>query len=328
MLADHEGQHGGEDVKGDEAGAVGRVGHQADDNLFRAPTLHEHHLVEDGVGAVAPAAIELAVVPGNVAAPHHLERLVVEAAEVAPDVEQGRRDGRQRDEEIGAKIYTEAVNQAHDAAQAHGLLHVQVQPVQSPLAHHVPQGAVVALKDGVVVAVERLLAKGASGGAAEHAQDLDAGGLEGGDLAPESVEARVGGDMVVEGDDLGRVGLLVDVKSGEVEVGETDGWAALDQGEDADGLAVERTVSMVMRLIVDDDAGEARRWNRCHPFRRRGRGRGRGGWDGQRQDEALDDKPRIDKKQCLIHENQSPFLYQRDEKGRQVVPHSVCRGGA
>lgn len=73
--------------------------------------------------------------------------------------------------------------------------------------------------------------------------------------------------MVVEGNNLGRIGFLVDMKGGEVEMSEANGWAALDQGEYADGLAVEGTVSVVVRLIVDYDAREARRRNGCHPFR-------------------------------------------------------------
>lgn len=70
--------------------------------------------------------------------------------------------------------------------------------------------------------------------------------------------------MVIQGDDLRRVGFLVDVEGGEVEVGEPNGGAALDQGEDADGLAAEGSISVVVGLVVDYDAGEARRRDSSH----------------------------------------------------------------
>lgn len=136
--------------------------------------------------------------------------------------------------------------------------------------------------------------------------------------------------MVVERDDLRAVGFLVDVEGGEVEVGEADGRAALDQGQDADGLPVAVAVFVVVCLVVDNDAGETVRRDRGHRVRigsgcgRRGQrcGRRRSAAAAASAHKAFQDKTRVEEEQSLINEQQPPFLDPRDEVAQQLALHA------
>ncbi len=105
---------------------------------------------------------------------------------------------------------------------------------------HIPQGHIVDFERDLG-AVEPLEA--ALGGAAEHAEDLDANGLHEGDFFPQGVEfCRVGG-VIVEVDEAGGI---VEVDSGDDEVGdgdEVDGFG--EEGEQGDEI-----VSVVVGLVV------------------------------------------------------------------------------
>ena len=95
-----------------------------------------------------------------------------------------RRDGGQGDEEGGAEVRLEAVDEADDAGQGHGFLDVEVQAVEAVPPDQVAQGEVVGFEGGVA-AVEPVEA--ALGGAAEHAEDFDANVLHEGDFFPQRV---------------------------------------------------------------------------------------------------------------------------------------------
>lgn len=223
----------------DEPAAVSRVRDEADDELLGRPPFLQHHVVHEGVGKYAPAAVELGIVPGNVAAAHDLERLVVEAAEVLGVVEQGHGDGGKGDGEGRPKVGAQPVDEAHRARKAHVLFNIEVEAVEAAGANHVAEREVVALEAGLV-AVEALVAT--LGRAAEHAHHLDARGLQDAQLRPEGLVARVRGDMVVEGEG-GRV--VVDVDGGEDDVRDRDAGLR-EQREDGDGLVL----GVVQGLVV------------------------------------------------------------------------------
>lgn len=281
-LAQH-GERLAQAVPLDPAAAVGRVGDEADDELVRRPAPAQHHVVHEGRGEVAPAAVELGVVPGDVAAAQDLERLVVEAGEVGGRVEQAGGDGRERDEEGGAKVGAQAIDEAHDAREAHLLLDVEVEAVEAARADEVAQRRVVALEAGelggrvVRATVEALV--GAPGRAAEEGHDADAGSLEHAQLGPGRLVPRVVGAVVVEGQ-AARV--LVDVDGGEDDVRHRN-VGLRDEGQDGDGLAV----AVVQRLVVRDEPRQGRRpdGERRHGVRRfrELRGRRRRGAKGEAQ---------------------------------------------
>jgi hypothetical protein len=82
-----------------------------------------------GVRHRAPAAVELRVVPVDLGAALAFEGLVVEPGQVAAAAQRAR-DRRQRDDEVGAEVGGELVDQPVDARLRHGLLDVQVETVQ------------------------------------------------------------------------------------------------------------------------------------------------------------------------------------------------------
>ena len=115
---------------------------------------------------------------------------------------------------------------------AHGLLNIDVEPLQTVALDGFRELAVVPLEDGLIRRVERLLRKGAGSGAADHAHDLDARVAKHLGFLPEGAVARVRGGVVVEGDGA----VFVDVQGADNEVGEGDVLFG-DQGEHGDGLA-------------------------------------------------------------------------------------------
>lgn len=218
--------------------------HARDDLLLRPPPRHD--LLERPLRQAAPAVVKLHIVPANRTPPQHLEGLVVEAAQVLASAH-GAGDGGEGDEECGAEIVLQAIDEADDAAEGHGLLDVEVQAVEGPFPHHVPQRGVVALELRVVVGVEA--GEGAGGGAAEHAKDAHADSLEGGEFGAEGSVFGVPGGVIVEGYVAGRG---VEVDGGEDEVGDGDEGGGLgEEGEEGNGVAG----AGVMGLVVKDHAG-------------------------------------------------------------------------
>ena len=150
-----------------------------------------------------PPVVELHVVPVDLVPVAALERVVAEAGEVS-EVEgrghQGRRDGREGDDEVFVpsppEIRAQAVDQVRHDGEGRLLLHVQVDPVELVAPQKVAEGAVVRLK---------IRARGEEGvgalcGTAEHAEHSDRGGFaEDEDLVPELGEFGMGGGVVVEG---------------------------------------------------------------------------------------------------------------------------------
>ena len=150
-----------------------------------------------------PPVVELHVVPVDLVPVTALERVVAEAGEVS-EVEgrghQGRRDGREGDDEVFVpsppEIRAQAVDQVRHGGEGRVLLHVQVDPIELVAPQKVAEGAVVRLK---------IRARGEEGvgalcGAAEHAEDPDRGGFaEDEDFVPELGELWMGGGVVVEG---------------------------------------------------------------------------------------------------------------------------------
>lgn len=220
---------------------VARTGQRPHHHLVRPPAAPEDSVVIDKGPERAPTVVELRIVPGDAGAARGLERAVVETGQVRPALER-RRDGGQGDEEAGPEVGLEPIDQAHDARERHGLLDVEVQPVEVARAEQVPQGGVVGLEGGVAAVQPP---EAALCGAAQHAEDADADVLHEGDFLPEGVVfGRVGG-VVVEGDGGGGV---VEVDGGDDEVGAGDEVGGFgEEGQQGDGA-----VAMVVGLVVED----------------------------------------------------------------------------
>ena len=92
-----------------------------------------------------------------------------------------RSDGSEGDEEVGSEVQFQTVDEAYDTVQRHLLLDVEIQPVETVLPDHVPQGHVVRFEFPVAF-VEPL--ETALCGTAEHAEDFDADVLHDGDFFP------------------------------------------------------------------------------------------------------------------------------------------------
>ena len=162
---------------------------------------------------------------------------------------QRRGDGGEGDEEAGAEIGLEAVDEADDAGEGHWFLDVEVEPVEVVRAEEIAQGRVVRFEARGGGGVEA--GEGALGGAAEHGEDGDAGGLEEGDFGPERGVFGRGGGVVVQGDAAGGV---VEVEGRDDEVGDGDEVGGFgEEGQEGD-----EGVAVVVGLVVEDDAGLVR----------------------------------------------------------------------
>ena len=94
---------------------------------------------------------------------------------------EGRGDGREGDEEVGAEVGFQTVDEPDDAAQRHLLLDVEIQSVEPMPPYEIAQGGVV----GFEVAVGRVEpAEAALCGAAQHREDFDPDVLHRGDFFP------------------------------------------------------------------------------------------------------------------------------------------------
>lgn len=115
----HEGREGAaQEIEGDGALAVGRVGQDADDDLVRGPAVAaDDGVVGHEIRERAPVVVELHVVPGDAAAAHDFQGFVVEAGEVREAALEGGRDGAEGEEEGGAEVGVEPVDQPDDARE-------------------------------------------------------------------------------------------------------------------------------------------------------------------------------------------------------------------
>lgn len=203
---------------------------------------------------IAKPRVELAVIEGHLLAGTTLRQhqlAVVEPAEVpavsgALDSHRAG-DGCQGNDEVLPKVLPQAKDEPLDVLLAHGLLDVDVEPLQAVALDDLPELVVVSVEDGLVGRVERVFGECADSGAADHAHDLDAGVAEDLGLLPEGAVARVDGAVIVEGD----VAVFVDVQGADDEVREGD---VLFGDERQHGYGLDCLV--VGGLVVNDEAGD------------------------------------------------------------------------
>lgn len=251
-------QGSGQVVERDPTMAVGRVGQDADDDLFGGPATADDGIVSGGIGEAAPVVVELDMVPGDAGGAGALEGRVVEAGQVAA-AEQGGRDGREGDEEAGAEIRLEPIDQAHDAGQRHDLLDIQIQPVERERqrAQLVAQPAVVRLEPRRPRVQPRERARRRP---AQHPQHLDPHVLHHARLRPQRRVLGCPRRVVVERDVAWRA---VEVQRRDHQVRDPDpvrGFAQQRQHRDV------VAAGPVVGLVVDHHARLVRGW---------------GGWGGR-----------------------------------------------